>query len=314
MVNKSDIKQTPYEILNITPDATRDEIKVAYRKLALKYHPDKCKDDDAEQKFKRIHAAYEILSDPDKRKKYDSLNNEQKLQYYDELMEYINISYPNLTSYITNVVKLFYDNEDELRTDINTFDFNSIYNKIMNKIPDLIDQPLTNPIIKKHMDLDIIGTINIPLIDRYMNRYKKLKINRTSRDAIYINVPLRELRYICYQEGELNSLNEIGNIVINIEIIPDINFFEYEHDIHYIYTISLYEYLYGGTMSFTYIDNTIINKTFDSMINNIPIITIDNLGNPYENNNEMKRGKLTVFFKIKNIDNDEMKKSILAVG
>jgi DnaJ-class molecular chaperone len=56
-----------YRILGIQRGATEDDIKKAYRKLALKYHPDKNKSPGAEEKFKEIAEAYEVLSDKNKR-------------------------------------------------------------------------------------------------------------------------------------------------------------------------------------------------------------------------------------------------------
>ncbi len=60
-----------YETLGVSKSASSDEIKKAYRRLARKYHPDINKDPDAEDKFKEINAAYEILSDEQKRRQYD---------------------------------------------------------------------------------------------------------------------------------------------------------------------------------------------------------------------------------------------------
>ncbi len=66
-----------YKVLGLEPDATADEIKRAYRKLALQYHPDRNPGDkEAEEKFKEINEAYQVLSDPEKRAKYDQMRQQ----------------------------------------------------------------------------------------------------------------------------------------------------------------------------------------------------------------------------------------------
>lgn len=69
-------KKDLYEILGVDRNATEEEIKKAYRRLAKKYHPDlNPGDKEAEQKFKEINEAYEILSDPQKRAQYDQFGD-----------------------------------------------------------------------------------------------------------------------------------------------------------------------------------------------------------------------------------------------
>src|SRR5210317_1498201 len=62
-----------YEVMGVARDATQDEIKRAYRKLARKYHPDVSKESDAEARFKELGEAYAVLKNPEKRAAYDEL-------------------------------------------------------------------------------------------------------------------------------------------------------------------------------------------------------------------------------------------------
>src|SRR6201990_1682257 len=62
-----------YEVLGVPRDADQETIRRAYRKLARTYHPDLNSDSDAEDRFKELGEAYEVLSDPDKRERFDRL-------------------------------------------------------------------------------------------------------------------------------------------------------------------------------------------------------------------------------------------------
>ncbi len=71
-------KRDYYEVLNVEREASADELKKAYRKVAMKYHPDRNPDDPgaAEEKFKEASEAYEVLSDPEKKARYDRYGHE----------------------------------------------------------------------------------------------------------------------------------------------------------------------------------------------------------------------------------------------
>ena len=71
------VKKTYYEILDVDKKASKKDIKSAYRRLVMLYHPDKNKLPEAEEMFKEIAEAYSVLSDPGKRKQYD-IDNEPK--------------------------------------------------------------------------------------------------------------------------------------------------------------------------------------------------------------------------------------------
>lgn len=68
-------KRDYYDVLQVTKNSSPEEIKKAYRKKALEFHPDRNKDKDAEEKFKEVNEAYEVLSNPQKKKAYDQFGH-----------------------------------------------------------------------------------------------------------------------------------------------------------------------------------------------------------------------------------------------
>ncbi|MEM0123090.1 MAG: molecular chaperone DnaJ [Conexivisphaerales archaeon] len=89
-------KKDYYEILGVSKSASQEEIKNAYRKLALKYHPDVNKSRDAEEKFKEITEAYAVLSDQEKRKKYDMYGEEGIHAQYSEEDLFRNVNFDDV--------------------------------------------------------------------------------------------------------------------------------------------------------------------------------------------------------------------------
>ena len=75
-------KRDYYEVLGVKRESSKDEIKDAYRKLAMQFHPDRNKDAGAEERFKEISEAYAVLSDDQKRQQYNNLGHQGFDQQY----------------------------------------------------------------------------------------------------------------------------------------------------------------------------------------------------------------------------------------
>ena len=84
-----------YSVLGLKKGASEDEVKKAYRKLAMQYHPDRNKDDkQAENKFKDVSEAYAVLSDKKKRQQYDQFGSEGFHQKFSHLLKLSPQQYP----------------------------------------------------------------------------------------------------------------------------------------------------------------------------------------------------------------------------
>jgi DnaJ-class molecular chaperone len=212
------MNKDPYYILGVSPNASLEEIKKAYRTLVLKYHPDKNKNKDAEEIFKNIQTSYELLRDKNKRKIYDNSSTIDKEQIYNNLKELITNKYPNFSNYFSQTINLLNIEEKEIKKALETLDFKPLYNNILDNLPDIFDK-----ITKENIDSNypnIKFKICCKLEDRNLNKYLKIKINRKTRENLEILIPLREDFIILEGEGELyieNNCEKYGNIEIKIE-------------------------------------------------------------------------------------------------
>ncbi len=111
--------QNYYKILDVEVDATKDEIKKAYKRAVLKYHPDVNNSKSAEKKFKLIHDAYVVLSDENKRENYDYLryaakNNNQLVKRNTDIVYSKKYNQSNSLDTISNGIKVARDLENEV--------------------------------------------------------------------------------------------------------------------------------------------------------------------------------------------------------
>lgn len=299
------INKNPYSILELEEknNPSKEDIKKAYRKLILKYHPDKNQHIDTTDKFKEIQTAYEILYNEDKKKEYDSLNFYDKINYYDAFKNLINKKYPYINSYLDFIIKNFYDNnEQELKKDLEHFKFDSIYEHFVTRMPKVFNNyELRKQQYVAEANINIEGKIKSSLTDRYLGNYQKLLIERETKDKIEILVPLINNLFVSEGEGEIGFNNNHGNISIIIDIPQQYkNFTQIDNDLYVELNIDLYTYMYGGTIKFTNLDNEIINYNTGPLLDNNTIV-IQNKGFLTSTNND-DRGNMYVICKIKNYE------------
>lgn len=177
-----------YKTLNVKKNATPDEIKKAYRKLSMIYHPDR-QESGNEDKFKEINKAYEILSNPEERKKYDN-----------PFMSGVNMPSGN------DIFKMFFNGmPQEMNMNFNPREFPN-FNVFTNVTSNFLMKP--SPIVKT---LQITLTqayegINIPVeIERWIHQENNVKF--TEKEKIYVNVPKG------IDDNEIIILKERGNVI-----------------------------------------------------------------------------------------------------
>ena len=254
-----------YKILDVNKNSTQQEIKKSYRKLSMKYHPDKNNGEDS--KMKEITEAYSILGDINKKKEYDLSKN-----------------LPNPE----DIINMFFNNganigEFNMPTNSDAFSFFSNLNSNM------FNNNFVRPLVHK-VYVTLEDVYNGNEIKTTITREIVINNNKTNvYEEITINVPKSILdndTLILKNKGNVINNNK-GDLKIKMILIEHNKFAVYNNNIIYNHTISLKEALCGFVLELTYLNNkkykinntnTIISPSFKKEINNMGLIKNGNTG------------------------------------
>jgi curved DNA-binding protein CbpA len=296
-----------YEILEVDSMASSDIIKKSYKKLLLKHHPDKniihntllnvnpvnstdpvnpSDPSDPNAKFIKIKYAYDILIDPNKRKKYDI---ECKLNNY-------SISYDNFDlKNIFNEMKKIITNKEYIsfvkiaeKKVLNNLSSKKDVNNIMSSIQNLNILSIINNVNNINF-LDINLEVKFSLYQVFNNEYTYINYNRVTKNNFEEYIYPIDIEQIYENEGEtVNINNKIynGNMIIKINIID----FDYSNIKYNILNNDLYatidkSLIINNNINFTYLDDKQYVHNLDSISKNITdfgnLYCISNIGLPY---------------------------------
>lgn len=225
-----------YKTLGITKSATADEIKKAYRKSARKLHPDLNPDDkEANIKFQKLNEANEVLSDPEKRKKYDKYGKD-----WERGEEYA--QYQQQQSQQSNSNRQ-YSSNDFGGDDFSDY-FSSMFGGQSNG-SSRRSQP-------KHRGQDFNAQLQIDIKEAFTTHKKELKVGGKS---IRITIPagLEDAQVIKINgyggEGQTKDLN--GDLYITFSIVNTTNFKRVGNDLYLNQDLDLYTAILGGEITIT---------------------------------------------------------------
>uniref|UniRef100_A0A8B9YZE2 J domain-containing protein n=1 Tax=Buteo japonicus TaxID=224669 RepID=A0A8B9YZE2_9AVES len=322
-----------YKILGIQSGANEDEIKKAYRKMALKYHPDKNKDPNAEEKFKEIAEAYDVLSDPKKRAVYDQYGEEglktgggssggsgNTFHYtfhgdpHATFASFFGDSNPFDIFFASSRSRVFngFDQED-MDIDDNDDPFSAFGRFGFNGINDVHWQHQESlHTRRKVQDPPVIHELKVSLEEIYHGSTKRMKITRRRLNAdgqtmrtedkilnIVIKRGWKEGTKITFpKEGDATPDNIPADITFILKDKPHLHFKRDGTNAVYTANISLKEALCGCTVNIPTIDGRVIPLPCNDIIKPGTVKRLHGEGLPFPKA-PSQRGDLIVEFKIR---------------
>ncbi|WRB68886.1 DnaJ domain-containing protein [Helicobacter pylori] len=214
-----------YQTLNVGENANQDEIKKSYRRLARQYHPDLNKTKEAEEKFKEINAAYEILSDEEKRRQYDQFgDNMFGGQNFSDFARSRSAS-EDLDDILSSI---FGRGGFSQRFSQNSQGFSGF--NFSNFAPE---------------DLDMTTTLNVSVLDTLLGNKKQVSINNETF-SLKIPIGVEEGEKIRVRNKGKMGRTTRGDLLLQIHIEEDEIYRREKDDIIQIFDLPLKTALFGG--------------------------------------------------------------------
>ncbi|WP_231200664.1 DnaJ C-terminal domain-containing protein [Helicobacter pylori] len=214
-----------YQTLDVSENANQDEIKKSYRRLARKYHPDLNKTKEAEEKFKEINAAYEILSDEEKRRQYD--------QFGDNMFGGQNFS---------DFARSRSANEDLDDILSSIFGRGGFSQRFSQNSQGFSGFNFSN---FAHEDLDMTTTLNVSVLDTLLGNKKQVSINNETF-SLKIPIGVEEGEKIRVRNKGKMGRTGRGDLLLQIHIEEDEIYRREKDDIIQTFDLPLKTALFGG--------------------------------------------------------------------
>lgn len=272
-----------YKILGVDKKASQDEIKKAYRKLAVKYHPDKNQGNkEAEEKFKQIGEAYEVLGDEEKRKKYDTLGknwkNFQSGQTYSGGNPFGNFNFGQGATYVEMDMEDFMNGNNQ---------FSDFFNAFFGGDKKAKSSGFGSSRANFQQVADYETTVEITLEEAYHGTTRIIQLE-TEKIRIKIKPGTADGQNLRIKGKGQKALNgqKNGDLYVKIKVLSHPKFERKENDLYTTQKINLFTAVLGGEIIVETIDSK-VKLPIPSGTQNGKTFRLKNKGMPvYQNRNQ----------------------------